>query len=76
MLAKEGEYVYGPGDMERKGERYAALFLSTPLNLFGHGKAVLKPVDTPPPNPPPTTSRDQILPTTQNTRNKNRRSIA
>ena len=53
VLVKEGEYAYGPGDMERqvdeKGSEYfAALPLSCPLHLFGQGKAVFRPVNSPP----------------------------
>ena len=44
-LAKEGEYVYGPGDMEREGTRFASLLLDSPLHLFGHGKVTFKPAD-------------------------------
>ena len=54
VLAKEGEYVYGPGDLERKVFKkgaechVAALVVSSPLHLFGHGKAILRPADAPP----------------------------
>ena len=47
MLAKEGEYVYGPGEMEEKRGLHADLRLASTLHLFGHGKAVLKPADAP-----------------------------
>ena len=44
VLAKEGEYVYGPEDMDEKRKfGFAALLISSPLHLFGDGKAVLKP---------------------------------
>ena len=54
VLAEEGEYIYGPGDLEQKvfekgAERHhAALVISSPLHLFGHGKAILRPADAPP----------------------------
>ena len=57
MLAKEGVYVYGPGDMslveftDADGdlcEDRAALHISAPLHLFGHGKVTIKPADAPP----------------------------
>ena len=53
VLAKEGEYVYGPGDMERQvdeegDEYFAALSLTSPFHLFGRGKVLLKPADAPP----------------------------
>ena len=53
VLVKEGEYAYGPGDMEPKaevdGEVCAALQFSSSLHLFGHGKATLKPAANAPP---------------------------